>query len=105
MNNTILTIYKDAIEEQLHKMCQTFCLIGFPHESPRWVNVNKLYKEDDKFILQFKSTQCSLGFNIYISENHYNRLETFILSDYLWDDFKTFRTEFLKEYYPTIKTI
>lgn len=104
MSNIILETYKDQIEAALHEKCQLFCLIGQSYESPRWVNVDDVFKADGVHYLKFRSTQCRLFFAIEISENHYDYLNRVFLSDFLWNDFKAFRTEFLKEHYPTIKT-
>lgn len=105
MSNIIIDTYRDQLETEMHRQCAVFCTMGTSVESPRWINVEKVFKDEyGCTYLKFKSTQVSrIFFHIEISEAHYNALSRMLLVDFLWDDFKQFRTNFLRENYPTIE--
>lgn len=91
--------YIKPIEEELtktmHKHCMVFVTIGTPIESPRWYNlreVNNLTNE-----ITIGSTQVSRCW-FKIQPPYKNHIEF----NEFWSQFKVFRTNFLKENYPTI---
>ena len=97
--NYIKPIQKE-LENELHKFCQSFILIGRPHETPRYFNL-KFYDCIDK-TLKIGSTQTN---NLFFVINIENKLEEYIDTNEFWQQFKEFRTNFLLENYPTIDTI
>jgi len=110
----LLELYKSEILENLNEHACMFKLIGTSgehggvDETPRYYNVKGYDKE--KNIIKFRSTQKStLGFDIFIKPEHrenpffWERLK--LDNQTVWQWFKEVRTEFLKEYHPTISTI
>ncbi len=97
--NYIKPIQKE-LENELHKFCQSFMLIGRPNETPKYLNIY----EYDVFnhTLTIASTQKqSLNFTINLD----NKIEQYINFNEFWEQFKEFRTNFLLKNYPTIDTI
>ena len=93
--NYIEPIRKE-LEENLHKQCVAFMLIGTPRETPRYINFGKFYM--DTKVLRMESTQTS---NIFFEiETPFKRIG----ANEFWEQFKEFRTEFLQNNYPTIET-
>lgn len=88
---------KKQLDKEMHKVCTLFCLIGTPAETPRYFNFGK-FEEDSKILTIVSTQRSSLGFWVKTPFN-------FIEVDKFWQQFKEYRTEFLKENYPTIKTI
>ena len=98
---------KKELEEKMHEVCVIFCTIGTPRETPRYYNIRQ-FKNN---ILTIGSTQNQdLFFNIDCSnikefqpDKDFTILFAIRFNDF-WSQFKEFRTEFLKENYPTIDT-
>lgn len=84
---------KENLDYWMHKNCQLFMTIGTPSETPRYFNFGDFDKDTKE--LTIKSTQRNLGFKI---PTNFNR----VVVDDFWRQFKAYRTEFLKENYPTI---
>ena len=110
----LLELYKSEILENLNEHACMFKLIGTSgkyggvDETPRYYNVGGYDKE--KNIIKFRSTQKNtLGFDIFIKPEHrenpffWERLK--LDNKTVWKWFKEVRTEFLKEYHPTISTL
>ena len=109
-----ITPIKEQIDENLHEHCLIFQTIGTPNETPRYYNIFNFCEKTK--ILTIASTQfrwindepegcffkidCS-GIEAY--ENVKNKYQSDIrMKKEFWDQFKTYRTEFLKQHYPKI---
>ena len=86
---------RETLEQSMHELCNAFMLIGFPHETPRYFNFKSFDNETGK--LQVGSTQSSKLFFEVDTPFKYVYVNDF------WEQFKEFRTSFLKQNYPTIK--
>jgi hypothetical protein len=87
---------KDLLDEHMHEHCVMFMRIGVHHESPRYYNFNNFDRDTKELTIQ--STQKKLGFKIPTDFD-------FVFADKFWPQFKAYRTEFLINNYPTIKTV
>ena len=101
--------YRPQIEEELHRIAKN-CLQMPGSESkilfsPRWVNIGREHfdNKDGTCDIQLRSSQGTCGFFLTVDKGDLGS-NWFFLSSYLWDAFKEFRTEFLLENYPEIKT-
>lgn len=89
-----ITPIKEELDNAMHTMCTLFMTVGFPAESPRWFNFREF--DDDTKVLGIGSTQRQkLGFTIQTEFNH-------VPCDEFWPQFRAYRTQFLKDNYPTI---
>ena len=87
---------RKELEENLHEQCVAFMLIGTKRESPRYINFRDF--DMNTKVLRMQSTQTeSVFFEIDTP------FEIVDVTDF-WEQFKEFRTEFLQNNYPTIKT-
>jgi hypothetical protein len=87
---------KDQLDENMHKQCVVFTLIGTPSESPRWMNFGGF--DNESKVLTIQSTQRSgIFFNV---ETDFDFVEV----HEFWEEFKKYRTDFLTDNYPTIST-
>lgn len=85
---------KNQLDEQMHKQCVAFMLIGTPRETPRYMNFGEF--DDDTRVLTIESTQTSnVFFNVETSFD-------FVECHVFWEQFKEYRTKFLTDNYPTI---
>jgi hypothetical protein len=93
-NMDYITPLKEKLDENLHTICGLFKVIGTPAETPRYFNFKEF--DMDTRVLKIGSTQRdSLYFSIQTEF-------TFVDCDEFWNQFKQYRTEFLKTNYPTI---
>lgn len=89
---------KKELNQEMHKICRLFCIIGTPSETPRYFNF-KEFDFDSKKLIIGSTQKNDLFFVIETPENYYVwDVEKF------WNQFKEYRTEFLTKNYPTIKT-
>lgn len=100
-----ITPIKDQLDENMHLHCSVFTTIGSQIETPRYYNYGG-YDEETKQI-KIQSTQTDkLFFLVDISEQSKEYIDDFIyeidIVDDFWAQFKEYRTNFLKENYPTI---
>jgi|14BtaG_2_1085337.scaffolds.fasta_scaffold00362_26 hypothetical protein len=100
-----ITPIKDQLDENMHLHCSVFITIGSQIETPRYYNYGG-YDEETKKI-KIRSTQTDrLFFWVDISDQSEEYINDFmytidIVSEF-WAQFKEYRTNFLKENYPTI---
>lgn len=95
-----ITPIQSNLEHWMHKMCETYIIMGTPEESPRWFNLKEI--DHNNRTITISSTQELLGFTIPVPEDYpLHHLED---NREFWAQFKTFRTQFLTTYYSTIKT-
>jgi len=108
-----ITPIKKELETELHQVCKTFVLIGSPHETPRYYNIDNktldqldcsifdIHKSKKDYYLYIGSTQTNkLFFKIKVTNDYYKNL--WRTDGEFWKQFKQFRTEFLIKNYPTI---
>jgi len=89
-----ITPIKEQLDSNMHDQCVMFMLVGFPAESPRWMNFGDF--DNDTRVLTIQSTQRSgIFFNVETDLD-------FVEVDVFWEQFKKYRTEFLLANYPTI---
>ena len=94
-----ITSIKDLLDKEMHRICVLFCTIGTPIESPRWFNFRDMNREENT--IKIGSTQRNaLWFEI---EPDYS-VDLVEVRDF-WNQFKTYRTEFLETNYKTISTV
>jgi hypothetical protein len=98
--------YKEQIEAGLKEVAEQYLLEKSLELSPRWFNTNGVLEHYDKdgnevYDWKIKSTQCYLRFSIPITKEEFEDYRTGGFRD-MWDDFKRFRTQWLKENYPQI---
>jgi hypothetical protein len=96
MENYIQPI-KTQLDEKMHLHCSVFITIGSPKETPRYYNFNS-FDEETKILTIASSQTSRLFFEI---QTNFEEIE---VQDF-WKQFKEYRTNFLKENYPTIETI
>lgn len=90
-----ITPIKKELDKEMHNACALFCTVGTPFETPRYYNFGKFDREAK--VLTIASTQNSeLGFWLVTPFR-------FVDVDEFWQQFKDYRTNFLKENYPTIE--
>lgn len=88
---------KDKLDIYMHELCRLYLKDKSDWKfSPRWFNYGGF--DFDTKVLTIKSTQIS-AFQFNIQTNF-----RWCHCDRFWPEFKKYRTEFLKEHYPTIKT-
>tara|TARA_R110002096_G_scaffold517_6_gene3042 strand:+ start:650 stop:949 length:300 start_codon:yes stop_codon:yes gene_type:complete len=98
MNNITedyITPIKAELEEKMHKFCKWFLNTNNPYGTPRYLNYGSFDYETK--VLSIESTSIGIGFNV---QTEFDLIE----SEYFWPQFKTFRTGFLEQHYPNIKT-
>lgn len=92
-----ITPIKDELTQNMHQFANTYKLIGMSKsESPRWFNFRGFDHETK--VLSVGSTQRQ-GLMFEVQTDF---IEV-VVNDF-WEQFKAFRTEFLKEHHPTIET-
>jgi hypothetical protein len=100
-----ITPIKDQLDENMHLHCSVFTTIGSQLETPRYYNFGGYDSENKQ--LKIKSTQTDrLFFWVNISNQSEEYIDDFIhqidFVNEFWAQFKEYRTNFLKENYPTI---
>lgn len=91
---TYIEQIKDQLDEQMHRHCRVFMLIGTPRETPRYLNYGDF--DEETRVLTIESTQ---------SANIFFKVETdfdYVDCQEFWNQFKEYRTNFLLTNYPTI---
>jgi hypothetical protein len=102
-----ITPIKDQLDKNMHTHCFWFTKIGSQSETPRFYNYGD-YDAETKQI-KIRSTQTdNLFFLVDIGNQSKEYIDDFMYGmdtvDDFWIQFKEYRTNFLKENYPTIKT-
>lgn len=92
-----ITPIKEELDKAMHFVCPIFLTFGSPEESPRWFNFREFNLETKKLTIG-STLRSTLKFSV---QTEFNYVEC----DEFWPQFRVYRTEFLKEHYPTIKTI
>jgi len=106
MENNVdyITPIKDKLDENMHLHCSVFITIGSQLETPRYYNFREYDAENKKIKIQ--STQTNrLFFWVDISDQpqeYIEQIEFMYPVEDFWAQFKEYRTNFLKENYPTI---
>ena len=105
-----ITPLKKQLDEKMHEVCTLFMLIGVPHETPRYYNLDEktFYNNKDfdgflhkNFIIYIGSTQTNkLFFEVKCETDYFENLR--LNTREFWAQFKEYRTNFLIENYPTI---
>lgn len=91
---------RTQLEENLHRHCLLFMLVGRKHETPRYFNQGEIDWENQRF--KIESTQNSnLFFWVDAPDEDYLYARSADTEE-AWRQFRIFRTEFLLEHYPTI---
>lgn len=89
-----ITPIQDDLKKKMDKFADTYKVLGFPHESPRWFNFKGFDMETKE--LTIGSTQCGLSFKLQTQFTLIHSVEEF------WQQFKRWRTEWLRDNHPTI---
>jgi hypothetical protein len=97
---------KEILEEKaiplLAQWCQTFVVIGSPSDTPRYSQI-LLDSDEDKYKLQ-STISSGNTIDLDLTEDEFNILRKAHNRNILWNTWKQMRTEFLEEYFPTIKS-
>jgi hypothetical protein len=90
---------KAELDEKMNLHCSVFITIGSPKETPRYYNFGGFNDEENTIIIA-SSQNSKLFFEV---SNPFEWCD-FDVTDF-WQQFKEYRTNFLKTNYPTIETI
>lgn len=93
----LIYLLKGQLDKEMHEICKDFLYSDRNRYSPRYYNFGKINDDTGGVVIQ--STEMpSLSFEVAADVNifDFDPLK-------FWDEFKQYRTKFIKENYPEIK--
>jgi hypothetical protein len=98
---------ENKLLDQLDIWCITFMIMGTQSETPRYSQIMPLdsfsSSYDDDFKLILKSTVAVIRYDVNFTDEENKALIEMYRESKLWDWWKSIRTQYLVDNYPTIK--